>query len=100
MIGAYVLVVGTKTRMNFLVSLLTCMSTAIWKLQDFNDEIFIILFCLIYLLLRVYGHWAVHVFSRVLDVNSPSKIKNPNFNVGLKNMIKLMRIDIGGNSRR
>ena len=26
-------------------------------------------------------------------MNSPSKIKNPNFNAGLKNMIKLVRID-------
>ena len=32
---------------------------------------------------------------RVFDVNSPSKIKNPNFNAGLKNMTKLVRIDIG-----
>ena len=28
-------------------------------------------------------------------MNSPSKIKNSNFNVGLKNMIKLVRIDTG-----
>ena len=26
-------------------------------------------------------------------MNSPSKIKNPNFNVGLKNMTKLVRIE-------
>ena len=29
---------------------------------------------------------------RVFDVNSPSKIKNTNFNAGLKNMTKLVRI--------
>ena len=33
-------------------------------------------------------------------MNSPSKIKNPNFNVGLKNMVKLVRIDTGDNGRR
>ena len=32
---------------------------------------------------------------RVFDVNSPSKIKNSNFNAGLKNMTKLVRIDTG-----
>ena len=32
-------------------------------------------------------------------MNSPSKIKNQNFNVGLKNMIKLVRIETGGNDR-
>ena len=31
----------------------------------------------------------------VFDVNSSSKIKNPNCNAGLKNMIKLVRIETG-----
>ena len=30
--------------------------------------------------------------SRVLDVNSTFKIKNPNFMAGLKNMTKLVRV--------
>ena len=33
-------------------------------------------------------------------MNSPSRIKNSNFNTGLKNMIKIVRIEQGGNSRR
>ena len=28
-------------------------------------------------------------------MNSPSKIKNPNFNTGLKNMTKLVRVETG-----
>ena len=32
---------------------------------------------------------------RVFDLNSPSRIKNSNFNAGLKNMTKLMRIETG-----
>ena len=31
----------------------------------------------------------------VFDVNSPFKIKNSNFNAGLKNMIKLVRMGTG-----
>ena len=38
--------------------------------------------------------------SRVLDVNSAFKTKNPKFKVGFKNMPKLMRSLIGGNGRR
>ena len=37
---------------------------------------------------------------RVLDVNSHSIIKNLNFNVDLKNMTKLVRIDTSDNGRR
>ena len=38
--------------------------------------------------------------SRVLDVNSDFKIKNPNFIVSFKNMTKLVRCRVGGNDRR
>ena len=36
-----------------------------------------------------------YFYTRVLDLNSPSKIKIPTFNAGLKNMTKLVRIKTG-----
>ena len=50
------------------------------------------------ILLSTHGPRSFHRwdnFFGVFDVNSPSKIKNPNFNAGLKNMTKLVRIGTG-----